>query len=72
MTNEAFEALRRILRLRSGCTLEAARLHLVHGIPVADAARAAGATYRLVFYAVKRAKAGMKLARLVCAGNRDA
>ena len=64
MTPDQFAALSELLRLKPGPTNDAVRLHLVGGLSVPEAARSAGADYRGTTYAVKRAKAGMELARI--------
>ena len=64
MTEVEFAALAQLLRLWSGPTREAVRLHLVQGLSVPDAARAAGMGYRAATYAVKRAKEGLALAKV--------
>jgi hypothetical protein len=61
MTDAQFTALAQLLRLRQGPAQDAVRLHLVKGLSVPDAARAAGVDYQLALKAVKRAKDGMKL-----------
>jgi hypothetical protein len=61
MTDTQFTALAQLLRLRQGPAQDAVRLHLVQGLSVPDAARAAGVDYQLALKAVKRAKDGMKL-----------
>lgn len=65
MTAEQFVALSEMLRLKPGPTNDAVRLHLVDGLSVPEAARTAGADYRGTTYAVKRALAGLELARRV-------
>lgn len=65
MTADQFAALTEVLRLRPGPTNDAVRLHLVDGLSVPEAARTAGADYRGTTYAVKRALAGLELARRV-------
>jgi len=65
MTPIQFDALAKLLRLRSSPTLDAVRLHMVDGLGQTDAARQAGADVRLVFKAVARAKAGLALAQIV-------
>ncbi|WP_310628163.1 hypothetical protein [Limnohabitans sp.] len=62
MTQQQFDALTKLLRLRAGPTLDAVRLHLVDGMPVPDAARAADVDYQLALKAVYRAKRGLALA----------
>ena len=63
MTDTQFEALASLLRLRPGPTLAALQLHLVHGLPVPDAARQAGADYQLALKSGYRAKRGLALVR---------
>jgi hypothetical protein len=64
MTSDQFTALAQLLRLRTGPAREAASLHLVQGLTVPDAARAAGMDYRAATYAVKRVKEGLALAKV--------
>jgi DNA-directed RNA polymerase specialized sigma24 family protein len=64
LTDAQFKALAQLLRLRQGSTREAVRQHLVQGLNVPDAARAAGMDYRAATYAVKRAKDGLALAKV--------
>lgn len=63
MTPDQFAALAELLRLRSGDTQEVARLVLVDGLSVADAARQVGMGYHLAYKAVQRAQQGLLLAR---------
>lgn len=63
MTAEQFAALTQLMRLKPGPVNYAVRLHLVEGLSVPEAARMAGADYRGTTYAIKRAKAGLDLAR---------
>ena len=62
MTAQQFTALSQLLRLRAGPAKEAARLHMVAGLTVPDAARQAGVKYQLALKATKRAKDGHNLA----------
>jgi len=64
VTDPQFLALAQLLRLRAGPAQEAVRLHLVQGLSVPDAARAAGANYQLALKAVYRVNAGLKLVKL--------
>ncbi len=64
MTPAQFDALARLLKMRTGPAREAVRLHLVDGLSVPDAARAVAMNYRGATYAVKRAKAGLELAKV--------
>ncbi len=57
-----FAALAQLLRLRGGSAKEVARMALVGGATVPDAARAMGMRYHLAYKAVKRAKDGLALA----------
>ena len=63
MTAEQFTALAELLRLRSGPAQDVARLVLVKGLSVPDAARELGMGYHLAYKAVKRAQDGLALAR---------
>lgn len=65
MSPTQFDALVKLLRLRSSPTLDAVRMHLVDGLGQTEAARQVGADVRLVFKAVARAKAGLALAQIV-------
>ena len=65
MTPTQFAALAELLRLQGGPAQEAARLVLVDGLSVPDAARQVGMSYQLAYLAVRRAKAGLALARKV-------
>lgn len=66
MTAEQFAALATLLRLRPGPPLDAARLVLVDGLSIPDAARQAGAVYALAYKTVQRANKGLDLAGRVC------
>jgi len=70
MTADQFSALSGLLRLKPGPTNDAVRLHLVDGLSVPEAARLAGAEYRGTTYAVKRALAGLELARRAAGNDR--
>lgn len=63
-----FAALAQLLRLRGGSAKEVARMALVGGATVPDAARAMGMRYHLAYKAVKRAKDGLALA-LIAVGE---
>ena len=69
MTDAQFTALAQLLRLRAGTAQEAVRLHLVQGLGVPDAARAAGANYQLALKAVYRVYAGLALINVVAGVN---
>jgi hypothetical protein len=64
LTEAQFTALAQLLRLRTGTAQDAVRLHLVQGLSVPDAARAAGVDYQLALKAVYRVNAGLELAKL--------
>ena len=63
MTDAQFTALAQLLRLRAGPAQDAVRLHLVQGLSVPDAARAAGVDYQLALKAVYRVNAGLALTK---------
>lgn len=62
MTPDQFAALAELLRLRLGPAQEVARLVLVGGLSVPEAARSAGLEYTAAHKAVKRAQRGLELA----------
>jgi hypothetical protein len=64
MTEAQFDALAQLLRLRTGPAQAAARLHLVQGLTVPDAARQVGMDYRAATYSVKRVKEGLVFAKV--------
>lgn len=61
VTTAQFDALAKLLRLRGGPSQEAARLVLVDGLSVLEAARATSLDLRLAHRAIKNARAGVKL-----------
>lgn len=63
MTPDQFTALAELLRLRAGPAQVVARMVLVDGLSVPDAARSAGLEYKAAHQAVKRAQRGLELAR---------
>lgn len=63
MAPAQFAALAQLLRLRTGPAQDAARMVLVDGASQADAACATGLTQQAVHNAVKRARAGLALAK---------
>ena len=63
MTNDQFDALAQLMRLRGGAAQEVARLVLVDGLSVSDASARTGLELRAAYYAVERAKQGLELAR---------
>jgi hypothetical protein len=64
MTDTQFTSLAQLLRLRQGQAQEAVRLHMVAGLTVPEAARAAGVDYQLALKAVYRVKDGLALAKM--------
>lgn len=62
MTVDQFAALVELLRLRAGPAQECARLVLVDGMQVADAAQQAGISYKAGHAAVQRVREGLELA----------
>ena len=67
MTSDQFSALSELLRLRTGPAQEVARMVLVGGLSVPDAARSAGLEYTAAYKAAKRAQRGLELAKAVVA-----
>lgn len=63
MTPDQFQALAELLRLRAGPAQECARLVLVDGAQIKDAAERLGMGYRAAAAAVQRAREGLELAR---------
>lgn len=63
MTADQFAALAELLRLRAGPAQEVARLVLVEGISVPEAARTAGLEYTAASQAVRRVRLGLELSR---------
>ena len=65
MTPAQFEALAKLLGLRGGPSAEAARLVLVDGVSVTEAAARTGVSQPGVSNAVARCRKGLELARAV-------
>jgi DNA-directed RNA polymerase specialized sigma24 family protein len=61
---DQFQALAELLRLRTGPAQEVARLVLVDGLAVPEAARTAGLEYTAASQAVRRARRGLELCRV--------
>ena len=61
MTNEQFEAMAQILRLRDGTAKEAQRLFVVEGMEPPDIARALGMKYNLALVATYRVRHSLAL-----------
>lgn len=70
LTQPQFDALAQLLRLREGSAArEAARLQLVDGLSIGDAAAQLGIPYKDAQGAVKRARTGLGLARLAAGAD---
>ena len=67
MTPERFDALAALLRLRFGPAQVAARLVLVDGLRLADAAREAGCTAQSAANTLAACRRGLALARVAAA-----
>lgn len=65
MTADQFNALADLLRLRNGPAKGVARMVLVEGAALADAARVQQMSYQAAHQAVKRAQRGIELAKRV-------
>lgn len=65
MTNDQFDLLARLMRLRAGAAREVVRLVLVDGLTAAEAARRAGMPYRQACAAAQRAREWLESARRV-------
>ncbi|MFD2404946.1 TrfB-related DNA-binding protein [Azorhizophilus paspali] len=63
MSDEQFEALAELLRMRGSASQEAARLVLVEALSAADAARATGVSPQAVSNAVTTCRRGLSLAQ---------
>ena len=61
MNAQQFDIIAQLLSLRGGASQEAARLHLIDGVAVAEAAARVGVTYQAASQAVKRVLAGFAL-----------
>lgn len=68
MNPDQFAALAELLRLRDGQAQAVARMVLVDGVSVPDAARSVGLEYTAAHKAVKRVQAGLELARRAVVG----
>lgn len=64
MTADQFTALAELLRLRAGPAQIVARMVLVEGLGVPEAARSAGLEYTAASQAVRRVQRGLELARI--------
>lgn len=66
ISDDGFEALAELIRLRGGASQEAARLVLVEGVPPGEAAKRTGTSPQAVSNAVASCRRGMRLAQRVC------
>ena len=66
MTPDAFAALAKLLRLRTGQQQDGARLVLVDGLRPADAAREVGVTAKALGNTLAACRNGIALARTAC------
>ena len=66
MTDEQFDAIATLIRMKKGRSREAARLVLVEGILPTDAAALVELSRSAVRNTVKRVEHGMQLARRAC------
>lgn len=66
MTPDAFAALAKLLRLRTGQQQDGARLVLVDGLRPADAAREVGVTAKALGNTLAACRKGLDLARAAC------
>lgn len=65
MTLDQFDALADLMRLRNGPAKGVARMVLVEGAAIADAARVQQLSYQAAHQAVKRAQRGIDLAKRI-------
>lgn len=68
INSEAFEALTRLLRLKAGPTMVAARLVMVDGLRPSEAAEKAGCTQQNANNTLMRCRKGVANAKEVVAG----
>lgn len=68
MTPESFDALAKVLRLRSGPASLAASLVLVEGMRPSEAARTTGCSLQSASNAVRVCRRGIELSKQVVAG----
>ena len=69
MTNDSFEALASLLRLRQGPQRDAAKLVLVQGKLQADAAREMGIERQALNNTLRACQVGIERAKIVCEGT---
>lgn len=65
MNENQFQALVKLVPLKTEAVRQGCHLVLVDGVAAADAARQVGMPYRLLWEAVKRCKVKIELARIV-------
>ncbi len=69
MTADQFAALAKLARLRESPSATAARLVLVDGLDLAEAARQAGCSYNAAWQSLQTCRAVIELARVVASGE---
>lgn len=68
MTLDQFAALANLLRLRDGPAQDVARMVMVDGLTVSEAARATGVSLQAASNSAQRCRRGLELARTVVSG----
>lgn len=66
MTNDQFDALAQLMRLRTGTQQDAARLVLVGGMRQVDAARQLGISTAALGATMRSCRRGVALAGIIC------
>lgn len=72
MTNDQFDALAQLMRLRTGTQQDAARLVLVGGMRQVDAARQLGISTAALGATMRACRRGVALAEIICGAPTDA
>lgn len=62
LKHQQFDALSKLCKLRNQAVIDAARYHLVYGMPLPAAAEVAGARYDTTWRAVRSLNRGLALA----------
>lgn len=65
MNEDQFQALVKLVPLKTEAIRRGCNLVLVHGVPVQEAAKQVGMAYLALWSAVKRCKSKIELARIV-------
>ncbi len=71
MTNDQFDAIAQLMRLRTGAQQDAARLVLVGGMRQVDAARQLGISTAALGATMRACRRGVALAGIVCGAPPD-